>query len=161
MLWVWAVRPSSVRPAFPEDAASVRACVVAAFTHYIERIGKPPAPMLLDFEAEIQAHHVWILSDKEGVVGALVQYETDLGFYIDTVAVLPSSQGMGVGRALLQFAEQEAMRRGHQSIYLCTNSRMTENQVFYPRIGYVEYERKTEAGYDRVFYRKHLDRHPA
>lgn len=112
--------------------------------------------MLLDFEAEIQAGHVWLLSDDGGVVGALVQYETGLGFYIDTVAVLPSSQGKGVGRALLEFAEQEALRRAYQAIYLCTNSKMTENQAFYPRLGYIEYERKAEAGYDRVFYRKDL-----
>jgi hypothetical protein len=45
---------------------------------------------------------------------------------------------------------------GYTSIYLCTNSKMTENQVFYPRIGYVEYERKHEGGYDRVFYAKAL-----
>ena len=42
------------------------------------------------------------------------------------------------------------------SVYLCTNAKMTENQVFYPRLGYVEYERKIEAGYDRIFYRKRL-----
>ena len=134
----------------------MRACVVAAFSHYIERIGKPPAPMLLDFEAEIAAHHVWLLSDAEEVAGVLVLYETELGCYVDTVAVLPSRQGTGAGRALLTFAEQEALRRGYRSIYLCTNSKMTENQVFYPRIGYVEYERKSEAGFDRVFYRKPL-----
>jgi hypothetical protein len=39
---------------------------------------------------------------------------------------------------------------------LCTNSKMMENQVFYPRIGYVEYDRKRDASYDRVFYRKSL-----
>lgn len=146
----------SVRLAVPADAAGVRSCVVAAFEHYVERIGKPPAPMLLNFDAEIQAGHVWLLSSEGIVVGALVQYQTDLGFYIDTVAVVPSSQGTGVGRALLEFAEKEALRRGYQSIYLCTNSKMTENQVFYPRIGYFEYERKNEAGFDRVFYRKEL-----
>lgn len=145
-----------VRLAVPADAPGVRSCVVAAFEHYVERIGKPPAPMLLDFDAEIQAGHVWLISGDAGVVGALVQYQTDLGFYIDTVAVVPSSQGTGTGRALLEFAEEEARRRGYQSIYLCTNSKMTENQAFYPRIGYVEYERKNEAGFDRVFYRKDL-----
>jgi len=146
----------SVRLAEPSDVAGVRSCVIAAFEHYVERIGKPPAPMLLDFDAEIQAAHVWLVSGERGVVGALVQYQTELGFYIDTVAVTPSSQGTGVGRALLEFAEEEARRRGYQSIYLCTNSKMTENQVFYPRIGYIEYERKNEAGFDRVFYRKDL-----
>ncbi len=146
----------AVRLALPEDVEGVRACIFAAFEFYIERIGKPPAPMLLDFEAEIHANRVWVVAPNGAVVGALVQYETDLGFYIDTVAACPSCQGTGVGRALLEFAEQEALRRGYRSVYLCTNSKMTENHVFYPRIGYVEYERKQETGYDRVFYRKHL-----
>lgn len=129
---------------------------MAAFQRYTERIGQLPAPMLLDFLAEVEAKHVWLAQLAEKVVGALVQYETDRGFYIDTVAVSPSLQGTGVGRALLEFAEQEARRRGYDSIYLCTNSKMTENQVFYPSIGYVEFERKHEAGYDRIFYAKRL-----
>ena len=65
-------------------------------------------------------------------------------------------RGAGVGRALLLFAEREAIRRGYRSIYLCTNVKMTENQAFYPKIGYVEYERKLDQGYDRIFYRKQL-----
>ena len=146
----------TVRLARSEDTAAVRACVIAAFEHYIERIGKPPGPMLLDFEEETRASHVWVATADDRIVGVLVQYETDLGFYIDTVAALPSVQGTGVGRELLVFAEREAMRHGYDSLYLCTNSKMTENQAFYPRIGYVEYERKQEAGFDRVFYRKHL-----
>ena len=112
--------------------------------------------MLLDFLAEIQSSHVWVAEQGENVIGAIVQYETEHGFYIDTVAAIPSMQGKGVGRALLTFAEDEARRRGFGTIYLCTNSKMTENQAFYPRIGYVEYERKQEAGFDRVYYRKHL-----
>ena len=90
------------------------------------------------------------------IEGVLVQYETPEGFYIDTVAASPKSRGSGVGRALLTFAEREALRRGFTSVYLCTNSKMTENQLFYPRIGYVEYERRTASGYDRVYYRKAL-----
>ena len=90
------------------------------------------------------------------MIGVLVQYETQQGFYIDTIAVDPDHQGTGVGKALLQFAEQEAIRRGYGSIYLCTNVKMTENQTFYPRIGYIEYERKLDGGYDRIFYRKQL-----
>ena len=147
---------SIVRKAVASDAGSVRACVLAAFEPYVARIGKPPAPMLLDFEAQVAAGNVWVVPSSGGVAGAIVQYDTPLGFYVDTVAVLPLVQGTGVGRALLEFAEHEALQRGYQSLYLCTNSKMTENQVLYPRAGYVEYERKHEAGYDRVFYRKQL-----
>jgi GNAT superfamily N-acetyltransferase len=148
--------PAIIREASQADAPAAKTCVVAAFDLYIERIGKPPAPMLLDFPSEIEARHVWLAETNGKVVGVLVQYETEEGFYIDTVAVDPRHQGTGVGRLLLQFAEQEALRLGYDSIYLCTNARMTENQIFYPRIGYVEYDRKLDKGYDRVFYRKSL-----
>jgi GNAT superfamily N-acetyltransferase len=127
-----------IREACADDAGAVEACVVAAFQHYTARIGKQPSPMLLDFPVEIEARHVWLAESAGVVTGALVQYETELGFYIHAVAVLPHLQGSGVGKALLQFAEREAIRRGYDSIYLVTNAKMTENQVFYPRIGYVE-----------------------
>jgi GNAT superfamily N-acetyltransferase len=145
-----------IREASRVDAPAAKACVAASFELYIARIGKPPAPMLLDFAAEIEARRVWVAEVDGNVAGVLVQYETEQGFYIDTVAVAPDHQGAGVGKALLQFAEQEALRRGYDSLYLCTNTKMTENQIFYPRIGYVEYDRKLDDGYDRVFYRKSL-----
>jgi GNAT superfamily N-acetyltransferase len=145
-----------VRPARCCDADAAAGCVRAAFTPYIERIGKPPAPMLLDFPEIIAAGKVWVAEIDGRVVGVLVQYETEAGFYIDTVAAIPELQGTGIGRALLLFAENEARRRGYRSLFLCTNVKMTKNQVFYPKIGYVEYERKIDQGYERVFYRKQL-----
>ena len=99
---------------------------------------------------------VWVAELDAQLEGVLLQYETQDGFYVDTVAVSAKCRGTGVGRALLEFAEAEAVRRGFTSIYLCTNAKMTENQALYTKLGYVEYDRRTEAGYDRVFYRKAL-----
>jgi GNAT superfamily N-acetyltransferase len=148
--------PPLIRLALGSEADSVARCVKAAFMHYTERIGKPPAPMLADFPGLIAAGKVWVAEIAGQIAGVLVQYETAAGFYIDTVAAQPELQGTGIGRALLLFAESEATRRGFQSIYLCTNIKMTENQALYPIIGYVEYERKFDQGYDRIFYRKEL-----
>src|SRR6478735_11657992 len=145
-----------IRLASIGDAPAVLACVSAAFEMYIDRIGKPPAPMLHDYRTLIEERCVWVAELAKEIEGVLVQFETPDGFYIDTVASSPRSRGTGIGRALLQFSEREAIRRGYASVYLCTNSKMTENQAFYPSIGYVEYERKRDAGYDRVFYRKSL-----
>ena len=148
----------AIRLAGPADAQALATCVGAAFSHYIERMdGQVPGPMRADFAALIEAARAWVAQDGESIVGALVLepgYKD--GFYVDTVAVLPSHQGTGLGRALLQFAEDEARRHGHSSICLATNAKMTENQRFYPHIGYVETGRRTEDGYDRVFYRKPL-----
>lgn len=146
-----------VRQANLGDVSAVRQCVLEAFTPYIVRIGKPPAPMLLDFEALTHKGHVWVAVLEATVAGALVQYETSEGFYIDTVATGPEQRGHGVGRELLLFAEQEAFRRGFSSLYLCTNSKMVENHALYTNIGYAELERKHMAGYDRIFYRKVLE----
>jgi GNAT superfamily N-acetyltransferase len=144
------------RLAIAADAAEAADVVKSAFSPYIVRMGRPPAPMLLDFPAIIAAGQVWLAELDQRLVGVLVQYETEQGFYIDTVAVIPELQGSGVGRVLLEFAEDEALRRGYTSLYLCTNVKMTENQVLYPKIGYVDYERKYDQGYDRIFYRKEL-----
>lgn len=145
-----------IRAALADDAGAVRACVVAAFEPYIARIGKPPGPMLVDFPRRIEEGAVWLAEQAGRVDGVLVLYETADGFYLDTVAVSPACHGSGVGRALLMFAEREALRRGFASIYLCTNAKMVENQTLYPKAGYVEFARRADGGYDRVFYRKQL-----
>jgi N-acetylglutamate synthase-like GNAT family acetyltransferase len=90
------------------------------------------------------------------IVGVLELKATDEGFLLDSIAVLPSSQGSGVGRALFEFAEAEARAQGYDSIYLMTNEKMTENQILYARIGYVLFDRRVVDGYARVVMRKPL-----
>lgn len=37
-----------IRKALPSDAPGMKACVEAAYRHYVPRIGKAPGPMLDD-----------------------------------------------------------------------------------------------------------------
>ncbi len=75
---------------------------------------------------------------------------------LDNVAVLPTHHGRGVGRALLELAEERALAFGRNRIRLFTHVTMVENQRLYERIGYVETDRATEDGRTRVFYEKVL-----
>jgi ribosomal protein S18 acetylase RimI-like enzyme len=75
---------------------------------------------------------------------------------LDNVAVRPECQGKGIGRCLLDLAEATAKGRGYVALDLYTHGRMTENMEMYKRLGYVETERKTEQGYNRVYMRKPL-----
>jgi ribosomal protein S18 acetylase RimI-like enzyme len=146
----------SLRPAIPSDAAGVAACVCEAYVHYIERIGRQPGPMLEDYAKVISASAVHVAVDAGKVVGAIVLMETTEGFYVDNVAVRPAARGLGVGRALLELAEQQARLRGFARIHLATHELMVENRSLYTRIGYVEYDHREVDGFPRVFLRKAL-----
>ncbi len=146
-----------LRRATERDAAAVTACIHHAFGHYVERIGRKPGPMLMDYEQEIREHQVFVVEENGRIVGALVLCIKDEGFLLDVIAVEPHYQGTGVGRLMLEFSESEARRQGYQSIYLYTHEKMTENQALYSKIGYIEYDRRFEYGLARVYMRKQFE----
>jgi N-acetylglutamate synthase-like GNAT family acetyltransferase len=145
-----------IRGATPADVAAITRCVCAAYLRHIERVGKQPWPMLQDYSSVIRTSQVHVAERDGSILGVLELLVTDEGFLLDSVAVDPSVRGTGVGRQLLEFAENEARRHGFQSIYLMTNEKMIENQALYARIGYVLFDRQTVHGYSRVLMRKSL-----
>jgi GNAT superfamily N-acetyltransferase len=145
-----------IRPACREEAQAVRCVVAAAYGHYIARIGKPPGPMLDDYTTRVADRQVWVLEDDGWIVGILVLEQERHGLLLDNIAVLPQMQGRGFGRALIEFAEAETLRRGLNAIHLYTHALMAENIALYWRIGYVETHRVNEKGYDRVYMTKRL-----
>jgi ribosomal protein S18 acetylase RimI-like enzyme len=145
-----------IRIARHHHAPVVRDVVDAAYTHYIARIGKPPGPMLDDYGRRIADGQTWVIEDAGRIVGVVVLEETQAGFVLDNVAVLPGCQGRGHGRALVEFAEAEARRRGYDAIHLYTHALMAENIALYHRIGFIETHRVREKGYDRVYMAKQL-----
>jgi GNAT superfamily N-acetyltransferase len=147
----------SFRPAKERDASKVAACVNAAYRHYIERIGKPPGPMTEDYAKVIRERRVTVAESRGNIIAVLVLAVTEEGFLLENVAVDPSHQGKGLGRTLIELAETEARREGFESIYLYTHEKMTENQVLYAKIGYVEFDRREEKGLGRVYMRKSLE----
>jgi GNAT superfamily N-acetyltransferase len=146
----------SFRSAVGADAPKVAALVNAAYGHYVERIGMLPRPMTDDYREVIVNRQVTVAESNGTIVGVIVLAVDDEGFLIDNVAVDPSHRGTGLGKALLEFAEAEARARGFDSIYLYTHEKLTENLALYSRIGYVEYDRRSQGDFSLVFMRKHL-----
>ena len=138
------------------DASNVAELVAAAYGHYVERIGGPPGPMTDDYTEVIRNRQVTVAERNGAIVGVIALTLTNEGFLIDNVAVHPSHRGTGLGRALLEFAEAEARRAGFDSIYLYTHEKMTENLALYSRIGYVEYDRRSQGEFSLVYLRKQL-----
>ena len=130
--------------------------VQAAYGPYVERIGGKPRPMTDDYDEVVRTKDV-VVAERDGeLAGLIVLDETDQGFEVDNVAVAPSHRGTGVGRALLEHAEDEARRRGFDTVHLLTHEKMSENLALYGRIGYVEYGRYPPGEGYLVLLRKRL-----
>lgn len=150
----------SLSRAKAEDIPAIKNIVNKAYAKYIERIGKPPAPMTADYTELLVSHNVFVLtltSTKE-IVGSIVIKEdpgTD-SVKINNLVVDTAAQGRGFGGLLMRYAETFAKVKGWQALTLFTNAMMYENLALYPKMGFKEVERKSEDGYKRVYYRKEL-----
>jgi ribosomal protein S18 acetylase RimI-like enzyme len=112
--------------------------------------------MLADYATLIAQGVVYVLADRSGVRGVVVCFAREGSFFLENVAVDPARQGQGLGRALLRFVEEQAREAGCHEIQLYTHERMIENLAYYAKLGYEETGRRTEDGYDRVYFRKLL-----
>ena len=111
--------------------------------------------MLDDYAARIRDRTLFV-AERGALAGLLVLLPAADHLLLDNVAVAPHFQGQGVGRALLQFADAEAIRRGFREIRLYTHQRMTENIAMYAALGWEESGRGEQDGFSRVFFRKTL-----
>jgi GNAT superfamily N-acetyltransferase len=146
-----------IRRAKPADRAAVESIVNEAYALYIDRIGKPPGPMLDDYGALIAAGAVRVLDPDAGEIAAIiVLLDKADHMLLDNIAVRRDRQGQGLGRQLIAFAEDEARRLGFAEIRLYTHVTMVENITLYTRLGFAETGRGRDGGYDRVFMTKRL-----
>lgn len=112
--------------------------------------------MTADYFALVAAGSTWLLCDGAEVVGVLVSFVEPDHVFVENVAVAPAARGRGHGRTLLEHAERQARERGLSQVRLYTNAAMTENIAMYPRLGYVEVGRRSDAGFHRVYFTKNI-----
>ncbi|CAG7919549.1 unnamed protein product [Penicillium olsonii] len=142
-----------------DDIPTIKAMVDKAYSIYIERMGKKPAPMSEDWERTLQTHDVLNLKESDLIVGSITFHiEHDLhALKIDNVVVNPATQGRGYGRFLIRHAEMEARQRGIPTVTLYTNAKMVENIGMYKKLGFEETGTIVEDGFERVYFHKCIE----
>lgn len=145
-----------IRPAAAGDVPAIDRLTRDAYSRYVPVIGREPAPVLADHAALVASGEVHVAEVDGRVAGVLVTRPADGALLLESVAVAPGLQGRGIGGALIAFAEAQAVELDLRAVELYTNAAMTDNLALYPRLGYEEVGRRTEDGYDRVFFRKSL-----
>jgi ribosomal protein S18 acetylase RimI-like enzyme len=109
-----------------------------------------------DYALHIDEHEVWVAEVVGAVVAFLDLVQRFDSLEVDTVAVDPDWQGIGIGRRLLDLAEVRAAEAGRERVTLCTNEAMVENLALYRRRGFVEARRGERDGRHRVWLVKQL-----
>lgn len=78
----------TIRRAQQDDAECIASLVTEAYTPYISRIGKKPAPMLDDYRQVLVDSDVFVLTDGADIVGVLVMSREQRELLLINVAVL-------------------------------------------------------------------------
>jgi GNAT superfamily N-acetyltransferase len=151
---LWHQSPTSPRLATAADLTAIHHVIAAAYDKYLSRMDRPPAPLLRDYGSAVDGGVVWVTGRP--IVGVISVIPADDVMLIENVAVHPDHQGTGLGRRLMEFAEQRARHRGIRRLALYTNEVMTENQAIYAHLGYRITDRRADAGYRRLYFEKAL-----
>jgi len=145
-----------IRAATIDDVPAIESIVERAYGGYVESLGFRPGPMGEDYRDLVSRGLVSVLAHGGRIAGLLVLAEEPDHLQVENVAVDPDRQGEGIGRTLLDHAEERARDAGLAEIRLYTHARMTENRAIYSHLGYRETDRRDTEGFDRVFLVKEL-----
>ncbi|WP_149747566.1 GNAT family N-acetyltransferase [Rhizobium sp. RU35A] len=108
-------------------------------------------PESLAEKARVEICH---LALEDGIpVGCLfLKPEAPDCLYVGKLAVLPHLQGKGVGRRLLQAAEEEARRHNLSRLRLETRIELVQNHATFSAWGFVRTAEKSHPGFDRITF---------
>ena len=124
------------RPAEPADATAIRDIVRAAYAKWVPVIGREPLPMRADYDKAVTEHPFDLAVEGDRIVGMLETMLADDHLWIENVCVAPDAQGRGIGRLLLERAEQKARKVGRPELRLLTNGAFEANVSLYKKHGY-------------------------
>lgn len=146
----------TIRRAAAGDAAVLSEITDAAYAKYIPALGRKPQPMTVDHRQLAVEHDAWLILWDGQPVGLIeLEREPDC-MHIFNVAIRPEYQSRGLGRRLLDWAEQETRRQGLPRLRLYTNAIMQSNIALYLRLGYRETRREPYLGSTLVHMDKEL-----
>ena len=128
---------TALRTAGPADAGAVTAVINAAYQ--VERFFIDGDRTSEDEVLRYMAKGVFLVAeDVDGAVGCVyVETRGDRG-YFGLLAVDPGQHGKGLGRTLVQAAEEHLRRAGCRAVDISVVDLRTELPPFYRRLGYAQ-----------------------
>ena len=134
-----------IRLADPSEHAAVGELTAAAYAPFTEGPRDPYVDTLRDAAGRAAQADLWVAVEDGVVVGTVTdpppgsRYReiggADEGEF-RMLAVAPSAQGLGVGRALVEFLLARYRERGYRGVVLSTLAEMSAAHRVYERLGF-------------------------
>ena len=119
--------------------------------------------MTANYNQLLESHDIFVLRTHNEqatnkIVGSIVLgvAPDDDSVKINNLVVDPEAQGKGYGRILMNFAQYFAKQEGRAALTLFTNIKMYENLTLYEKMGFEVTGKRTEDGFERVYFRRLL-----
>jgi len=128
---------ATIRKARLADVPQIIACIDAAYAGYTDTIDGLPA-VSEGLDEDVRSNQVWLIDQDNSAVGVVVLVVGEGRIKLANLAVHPAHGSNGLGRKLIQHAEQISREQGFKEIHLNTHSEMTATQRLYLRLGWRE-----------------------
>jgi putative acetyltransferase len=137
-----------IRMAVPDEASSIAALLARSFAEY-ESSYTPEAfaatiSTLDRIRDRISEGPVWLALRNDIVVGTLSAVARGEALYLRGMAVDPGARGDGIGRELLECAEDYAIRNGFERLFLSTTPFLKSAIRLYERYGFSRSNEKSD-----------------
>ena len=129
--------------------------VLASFAYMEGRIDPPSSAIRLTVESlaeKAKAEIAYAVENDGRLAGCIfLRPETDC-LYVGKLAVLPSAQGKGIGRRLLDIAEKTACDLGLPALRLETRIELVGNHSTFAAWGFAKTAEKSHPGFVRATF---------
>ncbi|MBP1857652.1 GNAT family N-acetyltransferase [Rhizobium herbae] len=136
-----------------EDWDDLLALILASFAYMHPRIDPPSSALRLTLQSlkeKARVEKAYAAVDNGRLLGCVFcKPEPPDCLYIGKLAVAPDAQGKGVGRILLQAAEDHAVECGFSGLRLETRIELEENHHVFSRWGFVRTAEAAHPGFTR------------
>ena len=135
-----------------ERAADVHRLTQAAFGPYGAL--EPPSSAVVESVERVVADLAaggGAMAERDGVAVGCLRWRprADGDMYVARVAVDPGEQGSGIGRALMAWAEAEAIRRDFEGVAVGVRIALPANLAYFRRLGYEVTGEHSHEGFDQ------------
>jgi predicted N-acetyltransferase YhbS len=151
-----------IRKAYKEDIPAIHQITREAFAKYAADLGLPHTVSALKETEETiledMTKKTILIALLDGIPVGSIRYEIlpENIAYVSRFGVKLDIQKSGVGRALMEAAEEDLRKQGISLIALHTATKMTSQVRFYYGMGFYVHSTTTDRGYIRGLFCKEL-----